>query len=154
MRMQKSLLIILLLSLGILNVFGQQNPDQSSIFKPDKLVQKPAGFLSQLIDPNKFSMSQSYSISFLSSGRQSTNVGLYLNTLNYQFSDPLRMQVRVGYMHQPLGGMASRTGQNGNVFLQRAMLEYKPTESMTFTVDYQQIPYNTLSPYYWNRNTE
>lgn len=154
MRHTKSVFIMLGLILTAAAVFGQQNPNQSSIFKPGELTQKPTGFLNQLIDPNKFSMSQSYSLSFMSSGRQSTNVGLYLNTMNYQISDPLLMQVRVGYMHQPLGGMSSQTSQNGNVFLQRAMLQYKPTDSMTFTVDYQQIPYNTLSPYYWNRYSE
>jgi hypothetical protein len=150
----KSVIIVLGLILTAVAVFGQQNPNQSSIFNPDELSQKPAGFLNQLIDPDKFSMSQSYSLSFMSSGRQSTNIGLYLNTINYRISDPLMAQVSVGYMHQPLGGMASQANQNGQVFLQRAMLQYKPTENMTFTVDYQQIPYNAMSPYYWNRYTE
>ncbi|NQT24357.1 hypothetical protein HQ585_03280 [candidate division KSB1 bacterium] len=154
MRNKISYLFILILSITAIAVFGQQNPNQSSIFKPDQLIQKPTGFLNQLIDPNKFSMSQSYSLSFLSSGRQSTNIGMYLNTMNYQFSDPLMMQVSVGYMHQPLGGAGMQNNQNGNVFLQRAMLQYKPTENMTLTVDYQQLPYNAMSPYYWNRYTE
>ena len=154
MRFIKSILIMTILSMTVIPGFAQQNPDQSSIFNPGELVQKPTGFLNQLIDPNKFSMSQSYSLSFMSSGKYSTNVGLYLNTLNYQIADPLTAQVRVGYMHQPLGGMSSQYDQSGKVFLQRAMLQYKPTDNMTFTLDYQQIPYNAMSPYTWNRTAE
>lgn len=151
MRIKNSFIIIICLSVAAIAVFGQQQSNQSSMIKPGEMVQKPAGFLNQLIDPNKFSMSQSYSLSFLSDGRQSANVGLYLNTMNYQFSDPLRMQVRVGYMHQPLGGATLQNNQNGSVFLQRAMLQYKPFENLTFTLDYQQLPHAPMSPYYWKR---
>lgn len=126
----------------------------SSIFKADDFVRKPGGFLHKLIDPSKFEMQQSYSLSFMSDGRRSGNLGLYLNTMNFQISDPLMMQVRVGYMHQPLGGntMMSRQQSGGQVFLQRAMMKYKPTENMSVTLDYQSYPSPMLSPYsYYNR---
>src|SRR4030042_3511774 len=62
---------------------------------------KPSGFLNALLDPGKFSMEQSYSVAFASSGARSMNQGLYLNTMKYKFSDPLFAQVRIGYLHQP-----------------------------------------------------
>ena len=101
-------------------------------------------------------MSQSYSLSYYSAGKYSGSMGLYLNTLKYQFSDPLMMQVSVGYLHQPFGGVngLNKNPLQGEVFLESAMFQYKPTENMSITVDYRQIPRSAVSPYsyyYYNR---
>lgn len=138
-------LMILLMSLS---GFCQGLSEKSNIFKPSELVQKPNGFLNYLIDPDKFEMSQSYSLSYLSSGNRSTNVGLYLNTMSYRFSDPLLVQLRVGYMHQPFGGSrSSLASQQGRVFIQGAHLLYRPTENMMISVDYENYPSMLMSPY-------
>ena len=124
----------------------------SSIFKADDFVKKPDGFLKYLLDPAKFEMQQSYSLSFTSFGGRGYNQGLYLNTMNYRFSDPLLMQVRIGYLHQPLGGNQLMAEQNGKVFLQKAMLQYKPAENMSITLDYESIPSPMMmSPTLWER---
>ncbi len=122
---------------------------QSSIFKANEFVKKPEGFLKYLINPAKFEMQQSYSLSFTSVGGRGYNQGLYLNTMNYRFSDPLLMQVRIGYLHQPLGGNQLMSDQNGKVFLQKAMLQYKPTENMSIILDYESIPSPMMSPTIW-----
>lgn len=152
--MKQRISFILILTLGVtLFLSGQSQTDwtKKTIFKPDDFVRKPGGFLHKLIDPSKFEMQQSYSLSFMSDGRRSGNLGLYLNTLNYQFSDPLMMQIRVGVMHQPLGGNQMVSEKNGQVFLQRAMLRYQPMDNMSVTLDYQSYPSPMMSPYYWNR---
>ena len=123
----------------------------SSIFKADDFVKKPDGFLKYLINPAKFEMQQSYTLSFTSFGGRGYNQGLYLNTMNYRFSDPLMMQVRIGYLHQPLGGNQLMSEQNGKVFLQRAMLQYKPAENMSITFDYESYPSPLMSPTLWER---
>ncbi|MBN2105437.1 hypothetical protein JW835_15465 [bacterium] len=140
-----AVLMILLISLS---VFSQDLTDKKSVFKPSELVQKPSGFLNYLIDPAKFEMSHSYSLSYLSSGDRSTNVGLYLNTMTYRFSDPLLMQLRIGYMHQPFGGDRSTlSSQQGNFFLQGAHLLYRPTKNMIISFDYESYPFMMVSPY-------
>ncbi|MBN1895106.1 hypothetical protein JW906_11450 [bacterium] len=112
---------------------------------------RPSGFMSALLDPAKFSMEQSYSVSFAASGSRSMNQGLYLNTLKYKFSDPLFAQVRIGYLHQPFGGSFAQNQTGGTLFVQNAMLRYKPTPNMTITLDYEQIPAPFFNPYYWSR---
>lgn len=149
---KKNVLYVLAVSLIICGLAGaQSNESKKSVFKPEAsgFIQKPTGFLNALLDPSRFSMSHSYSISLFSAGRQTFSQGLYLNTMNYKFADPLTMQVRVGFLHQPLGGGLGMTnGQNGKLFLQRAMVQYKPSEKMSITFDYQVYPYSMASPYY------
>ena len=95
-------------------------------------------------------MSHSYSLSYVSFGKQGSTQGLYLNTMNYRFSDPLLMQVRIGYLHQPFGGPGHLNAIDNNLFLQRAMLQYRPSTNFSITVDYQVLPSPMVYPYhYW-----
>jgi len=143
-----SFIAFIMILLIAFTVFGQDLKEEKTIFKPSELVQKPSGFLNTLIDPAKFEMSHSYSLSYLSSGDQSTNVGLYLNTMTYRFSDPLLMQLRIGYMHQPLGGNHhTLSSQQGTVFLQGAHLLYRPGKNMLISIDYESYPTMFFSPY-------
>ena len=148
---RKFLFVILIIALAIPLVAGAQTTDQPrQIFRPEKEFHQPTGFLDALVNNSRFSMSHSYSLSVFSLGNQTLNQGLYLNTLKYRISDPLFMQVSVGYLHQPLGGVGLNPGVNGKLFLQRAMLQYKPSDTMTLTIDYQQVPnpfHSRYSPY-------
>jgi hypothetical protein len=151
---RKNTLLLLVLILLIPILLKAQSEDKSFDYAPLKGLQKTQGFLDHLINPEHFTMSQSYSLSFFDIGGSSVSQGLYLNTLNYRFSDPLMMQVRFGFLHHPFGAKGydvQNTNQN-KFFIQRAMLQYKPSQNMTFTVDFQQIPQAMISPYgYYNR---
>jgi len=148
--MKKSIVLYcLILSLIVYAVaVAQSENKQSNVLNNSQLFKKPAGFLDSLIDPSKFSMSHSYSLSYFSWGGKSFSQGLYLNTMNYQLSEPLFMQVRIGYVHQPFGIMNQSNGMNGKVFVQRALIEYKPSKNMRLTIDYQVNPVFMVSPYY------
>ncbi len=131
-----------------------QLKDDSYEYTPLKGLQKTRGFLDHLIKPENFSMSQSYTLSFFNIGGSSISQGLYLNTMNYKVSDPLMMQVRFGYFHHPFGtgGFYSNQESNNQFFIQRAMLNYKPSKNISFTIDFQQIPQTMISPYgYYSR---
>jgi hypothetical protein len=145
--MLKKIILCVLVIFIATSALAQNLPSQKSVLDPSKMGLKPKGFLDNLLDPNKFSMTHSYSLSFFNVGNQSLNQGLYLNTMTYQFSDPLLMQVAIGYVHQPFGGFQNQDGQNGKMFVQRAMLQYKPSENMTLRIDFQQIPSSMYSPY-------
>jgi hypothetical protein len=69
--------------------------------------------------------------------------------MNFQFSDPLTAQVRVGFMHQPFGGQGLMDGKNGKLFLERVMLRYQPSENTVFKFDFQSYPASAVSPYYY-----
>ncbi len=148
--MKKMVVYCLLFSFIVPALITAQSEDQqTNILKDTQIFRQSSGFLDSLLDPSKFSMSHSYSLSYFSMGGRSFNQGLYLNTMNYQFSDPLFMQVRIGYAHQPFGMMNQSDGMNGKVFIQRAMIEYKPTENMKLRIDYQVNPNTMVSPFYY-----
>ncbi|MBN1780458.1 hypothetical protein JW948_04980 [bacterium] len=149
--MVRKIWILLPVILVVVPILAQETSEPRSVFDASEFSLKPEGFLRNLIDPAKFDMSQSYSLSVLSTGKQSMNQGMYLNTMTYRFSDPLLMQLRVGYLHQPFGGNNSlMPSQQGSLFIQGAYLQYKPMENMTISIDYQSYPSSILSPY-WGR---
>ena len=151
---KKFVLFFLVLFLLIPCFLKAQSENKSFIYNPLKGLQKTRGFLDHLIKPENFSMSQSYTLSFFNIGGSSISQGLYLNTMNYKISDPLMMQVRFGYLHHPFGtgGFYSSQESNNQFFIQRAMLHYKPSKNISFSIDYQQIPQTMISPYgYYSR---
>ncbi|MDM7924966.1 MAG: hypothetical protein QUS35_03015 [bacterium] len=128
--------------------FGQYRGEaKSSVFKPSELFRRPSGILDGLIDPSRFKMTQSYSLSFFSAGSRSFNQGLYLNTMQYQLSDPLTAVLQVGYLHQPLGGAGLTGSSAGQFFISGASLEYKPSNGTRLFFDYQQTPAASISPF-------
>ncbi len=131
-----------------------QSEEKTSDLNPFIGLKQTQGFLDHLLKPNNLNISHSYSISCFNIGSRTVSQGLYLSTLNYKFSDPLMMQVKVGYLHHPfgMGGLDSQNSSNGKLFIQRAMFKYQPSKNMTFTIDFQQIPQTMISPYgYYNR---
>jgi len=141
------LLIILILATGVANSLAQTTDEGgSSVFVATDAFKKPAGFVKSLLDPSRFSMSHSYSLNFGSVGPYSTNHGLYTNTMRYQFSDALRAKVSIGFLHQPFQGQNSLEIGN-KLFVQQAMMQYKPSDKFTVTVDYQAYPAPMMNPY-------
>lgn len=153
---RKITLFCLFLFLFIPFLLLAQSEKPNVNYKPVKGLQQTQGFLDNLINPENFNMSHSYSISYLTAGGTTLSQGLYLNTMNYKFADPIMMQVRFGYLHHPfgMGGFNTKNSNNGQFFLQRAMVKYQPSENFSFTIDFQQIPQTMMSPYgYYGRVT-
>lgn len=136
----------MLMLVFISTLYGQYKSTKNNLFDPSTLIKKPKGLLDTFLDPTRFSMSHSYTLTYQTLGKQGFSQGLYLNTMNYQFSDPLLMQLRIGYLHDPFGQNKGINNQS-TLFLQRAMVQYKPYENMTLRVDYQALPSPLLIPY-------
>lgn len=146
--MTKRALFIAICVLGPVLAFGQYRGEaKSSVFRPSELFRRPSGILDGVIDPSRFKMTQSYSLSFFSGGSRSFNQGLYLNTMQYQLSDPLTAVLQVGYLHQPLGGAGLTGSSAGRFFISGASLEYKPSNGTRLFFDYQQTPAASISPF-------
>ncbi|HKP94689.1 MAG TPA: hypothetical protein VJ385_02925 [Fibrobacteria bacterium] len=117
--------------------------DRGTLMAPEYPPQSVSGF--SLLNPNRFSMHQSYSVNFASGSYGSSSAGLYLNTLNYKLADPLTLSADVGF-HTPLYGTGyyARGGSQGpgfqdprlgsSLILPHVGLEYRPTESTTFSL--------------------
>jgi hypothetical protein len=109
---------------------------------------KNAGdFLTTLFDAQHFRMGHSYEMSFGAGGGQSASMGMYTNSMMWQFSDALAARVDVSMAHRPFGG-ANFNDQNAQIFLRNAEVAYRPSENMQIHFQFRQSPYgNYYSPY-------
>lgn len=94
------------------------------------------------LNPDRFHMSQSYAVQFMSTGKESWSTGLYLNTISYEFAIPLSMQLRVGYMHDPSMLFRSSEGAvgEGRLFIPDFQITYRPKPHMIFRLRYHMAP--------------
>jgi hypothetical protein len=113
-----------------------------------------SGFsLNKYFSPEHFQMSHSIEMSTSSYGG---SLGMYTNSMAWQFSSKLAARVDVAMAYAP-GGQGSTTGmlsqnalsgQGGRVFLRNAELAYRPSENTLVHLSIQQNPYgNQMSPY-------
>jgi len=124
---------------------GQTFLSRSSV---DRFGNRLPGGLS-LLNPSKFSMSHSYTMSYSSSGGKGTMMGLYMNSMNYRFSQPLSVTVHVGYLHQPFGKADSRLRTSNSAVLSGLELTYRPSQNFFLKIEYGTTPFG-YSPYYRN----
>jgi len=93
-----------------------------------------------LVNPGRFSMQQSYSVTASSSRAGTASSGLYLNTLGYKISDPLFLYADVGMytpIHSTVAGMRDNAGAMGtSLVLPRFGLEYKPSDRWTLNFEW------------------
>lgn len=99
---------------------------------------------SSLLDPSRFSMHQSYSMSFISSGNSSDMTGLYLNRLQYDFKVPVTLQVDIGFFHKPMalaGNSETLPGQKNSLLtIPRVGLIYQPSKNFAMSFEYVNQP--------------
>jgi len=99
------------------------------------------------LDPNKLSISQSYSMSVLSMGKNSFSQGLYLNTMTYHFKLPVELSFQWGIAHQPFHVSGDAPFYNQGPFIRGANLSFKPTKNMSIQVEFNRDPYGYVP---WN----
>ncbi len=117
--------------------------------KAGDLVNAPSGIGWGLLDPSRFRMRQSYSLSYMSGGAGSGSVGMYMNNIEYQLFKPLTLRVGLGYLHQPFGSRGANSAGlavDDGFFIPSAGLEYRPSENFLLMVDFRQYPSGT-APY-------
>jgi hypothetical protein len=95
-----------------------------------------------LLNPNRFSMHQSYSVNFASGSFGSSSAGLYLNTVSYRLADPLTLSADVGF-YTPLYASTSMGLSKGglqdprlgsSLVFPHVGLEYKPTDNTSISL--------------------
>ncbi|MDZ7267003.1 MAG: hypothetical protein ONB48_05475 [candidate division KSB1 bacterium] len=109
---------------------------------------QPQGLIGLLgLNPNRFSMQQSYSLSYLSLGGQGFSQGLYLNTMGYRVADNLQVALQWGVRNQPLGAFGVRGLNQNGFFLSGARLEYRPGRNTALSVQFSSYPSSSYLPY-------
>lgn len=91
-----------------------------------------------LADSKRLQMHQSVTFSAASGGGSSMTQSLYRNEITYRLSDPLTLQLDLAMMTpMTASGPAAQGVQTGAAYLLPSVgLEYRPSESMVFSVNY------------------
>lgn len=139
-------------------LWGESAPDPKRVESPLQGQQTVQGPLSlpgsgsfSLLDPSRFSMSQSYSLGFTSDRKSGQMEGMYLNTIRYRFSRPLTLSLQIGYLRSSTL-FGSRYGPaTDRLVVPGFELRYQPTRSVLFTVRYQTWPLRSGSYAPWSR---
>lgn len=116
------------------------NVDMTHALTKPSNVQNMVGLFG--LDPNKFTMSHSYTLSFGSFGGNSMTQGIYLNTMQYQISNPLTMYLQLGFIHRPFADFGQQNFGKHDFFVSGAGLEYKPSENFKVQFEFSQQPHS------------
>ena len=100
-----------------------------------------SGLLFGWFDPGKLKMTQSYSLSYQTFGQNGLALGIYTNSLSYQVSDPLSLQMDVSVMHSPYNSFGDKFGKSlSGIYLTKAELNYRPSDNTLFQIQFRQLP--------------
>lgn len=144
----RKMVVTLLVCLFLIPTFAFAQLKQDGKLNMAQALTKPQEIVGLFgLDPNKFSMSHSYSLSFSSFGGNSFSRGLYLNTMMYQLSNPLKMYFQFGVQHQPFG--SDQFQNRSQFFISGAGVEYKPSDNFKLQFEFSQTP-GYYSPYHYS----
>lgn len=123
----------------------QTAPSATQLYGSDASV----GSLNDLFSPEHFRMSHSYEASFSSFGGNAASMGMYTNSMMWQFNSKLAARVDVSVAHSLTGGAPGfQNNQRPRVFLRNAEVAYRPSENMEFRFQVRQSPYGRYAgPY-------
>jgi hypothetical protein len=101
----------------------------------------PAKSTFSLFDPSRFHMTNSFSLMYSSANGQSQSLGVYLNSIEYQVSDPLKIRLDLGYVQNTssLFNSNSRNQSNGRI-LPGVSISWKPAKNLFFHFNYREMP--------------
>ena len=126
----------------------QENPSPARLYDANGAM----GFvLNKLFNPSVFRMSHSVEMSAGSYGGNSYSMGMYTNTMAWQFSNKLAARVDMSVAYSPHNEAASSLGfgeQKPRVFLRNAEIAWRPSEKFQLHLQVRQSPYGSyMSPY-------
>ena len=94
-----------------------------------------------LLDPSRFNIYHSFSMSTMSLGGQAMNVAAYTNIMTYELNHNLHLGTRFSLV-QPTGMMGpGNYGLNNTQFLYDANLQYRPSENTLIEFKMSNRPY-------------
>ncbi|MBI3006510.1 MAG: hypothetical protein HYY49_14020 [Ignavibacteriales bacterium] len=141
MRSAFSWAAAILLIAGTANGQLKSRPEERPSVSESIIRSDNSGLMFGWFDPSRLTMHHSYSLSYSSFGGQGLSLGVYTNSLLYQFSDPLSVQFDISLMHSPYNTFGNEFGKNfSGVYLSRAQLNYKPTDNMWLQIQFRQVP--------------
>jgi hypothetical protein len=153
-KKQISLLSLFLIPMILLGQIKKEVPIPISV---EEMIQIPVERNMSLglkwFDAEKFTMSHSYEMSVGTFGKDPYSTGMYLNHMNYAYSERLNLKAVVGFTHDPLhlSNNLPNQGFDMNNIVYGAEVAYKPTENSVFKFSFEKVPYTYgygYNPYY------
>ncbi len=143
----KTVLAVAIVSVTTVGQFRSQPEARSSVAE-SLIRQDNGGLLFGWFDPSRFTMHNSYSLSYTTFGGEGFSLGTLTSSLAYQISDPLSLQFDVSLMHSPFNNFGGRFANNiSGIYLTRAELNYRPSKNTLFQIQFRQLP-----AMYWLNN--
>lgn len=144
----KNTLLILLICTVAVNAQFRDNPEDKIDIRSGITNDAPSNFLLGFINPQKFNMNHTVSMSFNSFGGQSVALGVYTNNMSYSFSEDLFIEADISLVTSPYSSFGTDHAKSLNgIYLSRAQLNYRPSENMNILIQYNGGPFNYYSPY-------
>ncbi len=109
-----------------------------------RLYDATSATLDKLFSPSVFRMSHSFEMSAGSLGGHGYSMGLYTNSLAWQFNDKLAARMDVSVAYSPQNEVAGALGlqQSGpKVFLRSADIAWRPSKKFQMHLQVRQNPY-------------
>lgn len=130
---------------------AQLRADERSGSVPTQLYdagQATSDLLSTIFSDQHFRMSHTYEASFSSFGGQAASMGMYTNSMMWQFNQAWAARVDVSVAHPFSATSGFGQDQQAKVFLRNAEVAYRPSENMQVRLQIRQSPYGRYgSPY-------
>ena len=126
---------------------AQLRDDPATSAVRTQLYDTGSNVLDKVFSDEHFRMSHAYQMSMSSFGGQSASMGMYTNTMMWQFNPEWAARVDLSVAH-PFSQNAAFGPQKARVFLRNAEVAYRPSENVQFRLQVQQSPYGRyMSPY-------
>ena len=144
-------LIAGILVLGVIGISMAQYRNQNPAGDTEEYLRNPARMGLQnfrgLLDPSRMHMSHSLSMGYIGGSGVSMSRGLYMNTIDYQISQPLSVTTHLGYQFQPSGPAEFNPANTGTEFVGGADLNWRPTNNSAFRLSFYR---NMMPDYYYS----
>lgn len=135
-----AIMAVVLICVSVSAQFKTQMSEEPSVSQ-SFVRSDDSGLLFGWFDPSKLKMSQSFSMSYETFGNQGLALGMYTNSLSYQVSEPLSVQMDVSVMHSPYSSLGGDFAKSlSGIYLSRAELNYKPSDNTLFQIQFRQMP--------------
>ena len=153
--------ILFIISFITVTVFAQYRDDgfpDTSV--KEGIINNSGTSLFGFLGSDNFRMNHSYSLSYSSFGSNGLALGVYTNSMFYQFTKDLNIQADVSVMHSPYSSFGKEF-QNSltGIYLSRAAINYRPWKDFQINVQYRSVPsvyypgyYNGFNSYYYDRD--
>ena len=106
------------------------------------------------LNSSNFQMHHSYDVSYSTFGGNSLALTTYTNSMFYQFSRNLNVQVDASIIYSPYSSLGKNFQNNINgIYLSRAAINYQPWKDVFISVQYRNLPVTYYSPFSGYRNS-